>query len=116
MKATSLDGRLAINFLKFPFFHVLSKISLIKSRVPVIFGRNGTPTPFLNPEWTSHELLRREDTWSKALKNGQDFVDKLNGAREESPWSTVKELKVHLNPILEHHGKRSGLCKRTQFC
>lgn len=99
MKAITLHGLLAIVFLNFLFSHVLSNIPTIESRVPVIFGHNGTLTPFLNPEWTHYGLLKREDSWHKALRDGQEYVDKLKGARKESPWSTVDELRVRSDPI-----------------
>jgi len=116
MKAITLHVLLAIIFLNILFSHVLSNISTTESKVPVIFGQNGTLTPLLNHDWTYYELLKREDTWQKALRDGQDFVDKLNGVRERSPWSTVEELKVHSNPMPKHHGNRSDLCVRTQVC
>ena len=114
MNAITLHGLLAIFFLNFLFSHALSDVSPIESRVPVIFGYNGTLTPLLNSEWTHYELLKREDTWTKALSDGQDFVNKLNGAREESPWSTVEQLKVRVDLIPKRHGKHSDLGVRTQ--
>lgn len=111
MKATTLHGLLAILFSNFLFSQVLSNIPTLESRVPVIFGHNGTLTPFLKPEWTHYELLKREDAWRKALSDGQKYVDKLEGARDQSPWSTVAELRVRSDPIPKRHGNRSG---RTQ--
>jgi len=105
MKAMTLHSLLAILFSNFLFSYVLSNISTIESKVPVIFGQNGTLTLSLNQNWKYYELLKREDTWQKALREGQEFVDKLNDVREQSPWSTVDELKVHLNPMPKHQGK-----------
>ncbi len=116
MKAITFHVLLAIFFLNFLFSHVLSNISKIESKVPRFFGRNGTLTPLLNQDWSCFELLKREDTWQKALRDGQEFVDKLNGVREQSPWSTVDELKVRSDPTPKHHGNRSDLCVRTQVC
>jgi len=114
MKAITLHGLLAMLFLNFLISHVLSNISTIESKVPVIFGQNGTLTPLLNQDWSYYELLKREDTWQKALREGQEFIDKLNGVREQSPWSTVEELKVHSNPMPKHHGNGSDLWVRKQ--
>jgi len=94
MKPITLHGLLAVFSLTILFSLMLGDFSATQTKVPVIFGLNGTLTPFLHQNWTHYELLKRDDTYQKALRDGQDYVNKLDGVREQSPWSTIEDLKV----------------------
>ena len=80
------------------FFFLLFSTLLAADRVPLSFGAPGALDVFTANRNYGGELRKRVPTltYQEALVQGQLMLDRLNGQRSQSQWSTVDELKAGL--------------------
>lgn len=64
------------------------------SKVPVTFGYHDLSLPSASHNASGHPLRKRALTWPTALAAGQAMLDKLNGARSQSQFTTIAQLDV----------------------
>ena len=80
------------------FLLLLFSTLLAADRVPISFGAQGALDIFTVNRSYGGELRKRVPTltYQDALVQGQLMLDRLNGQRSQSQWSTVEELVVRL--------------------
>ena len=80
------------------FYFLLFSTLLTAERVPVSFGAQDALDVFTVDRSYGSELRKRVPvlTYQDALAQGQLMLDRLNGQRSQSQWSTVEQLEVRL--------------------